>query len=158
MTSSSRTTVAPVSGRHRARPAHSPMRRRLAAVAAASGLAAAGLTGVASAADLPNIFASSGSGSDAAGAASADAATAASVSAGSLTEGEGGAVTSANSTGNAMVDGLLNMVVGSIPKTDVIGSLVATVGSVGTGSLAAGSWEGLPLSSTLGEQLPQPGE
>jgi hypothetical protein len=43
------------------------------------------------------------------------------------------------------------MVVGSVPETDVLGSLISTAGSLGTGSLAAGSWEGLPLSSTLGD-------
>lgn len=126
------------------------MRRRLAAVAAASGLAAAGLTGVASAADLPDVFASSGASSDAAGAASAEGATDASVAAGSFAE-DGDAVTSANSTGNTTIDGLLNMVVGSVPKTDPLGSLISTAGSLGTGSLAAGSWESLPLSSTLGD-------
>jgi hypothetical protein len=104
------------------------MRHRLAAVAAASGLAAAGLTGVASAADLPAPFSSSGASSDAAGAASAEGA-----------------------TGNTTIDGLLTMVVGSVPETYVLGSLISTAGSLGTGSLAAGSWEGLPLSSTLGD-------
>lgn len=104
------------------------MRRRLAAVAAASGLAAAGLTGVASATDLPPAFSSSGSAADSANAAS-----------------------KGPSTGNGMIDGVLDIVVGSVSKTDGLGSLVAAAGSLGTGSLAAGSWEGLPLSSTLGE-------
>lgn len=162
MTSSPRTsTVSPVPGRHRARPTRSasPVRRRLAAVAAASGLAAAGLTGVASAEDLPLSSSQSASGlSDNAGAASTQLSTESSLTLGSLTAGEDGTVSSGVSTGNDMIDKLLNMVVGSIPKTDVLGSLISTAGSLGTGSLAAGSWEGLPGSVTFGEDTSPIGE
>ncbi|WP_297004649.1 hypothetical protein [uncultured Corynebacterium sp.] len=160
MTSSPRTsTDSPLPGRHRAHPARSqsPVRHRLAAVAAASGLAAAGLAGVssASAADLPPLTASSGHSSpghpteptDAeAATTSTDLSTESSLALGLFTE-EDGAVSSAVSTGNDMIDKLLDKVAGSVPTTDITGSLIATVGSLATGSLAAGSWEGLPGSS-----------
>ncbi len=109
----------------------------------------------ASPADLPPLTASSGHSSpghpteptDAeAATTSTDLSTESSLALGLFTE-EDGAVSSAVSTGNDMIDKLLDKVAGSVPTTDITGSLIATVGSLATGSLAAGSWEGLPGSS-----------
>lgn len=96
-------------------------RRRLAAVAAASCLVTAGLTaGTASAAnDLPPV--------------------------GSQASNSTASTSSVPSTGNDLLDTLLGAVVGSSEKTDYLGSLVAGVGSLATGSLGVlGSWEVLP--------------
>lgn len=107
-----------------------PARRRTVTVAAAACLVTAGMTaGTASAAG------------SAAGSAGPGLPDEQSVRAADSASG----TSSVPSTGNETVDGLLALVVGSSEKTDYLGSLVSTAGSLATGSLGAfGSWEVLP--------------